>query len=516
MRINTETLVGLFMISAVAVFLFMSFKIGVVRFDAVRYAQYVTYFSDVSGLNEKADIVVAGVKVGWVRKLSLVNKAKQVRVDMMIDRGSVLYSNAYGVIRQNGLLGTKYVEIIPGDASHSIMPPGSTLTKQNKPPVAIDELLASFKDIADNVQQVSASLKEVLGDRKGVDTMNNMIADMRSAFKGIENVTQPADALLKENNQKIHSIVSNLESLTISLRDRIPDAAKSIQDASVAFQTNIKDVSASFSRMSQPITDTVNKIKSGEGVLGALVSDEKMLKDVKMSINSVKNYFDYVDRLGIDFDMHVESMYGRGNDLDFKDSKGYMNMLVSPSEDYYYLLGITSSYDGIIKRTRTDQQWYNQEKQPMVPDYTPMENWAKLYFAPVRQEYVRHYDAFTWNLQFARTIGRFGFRAGLFESTFGMGVDYDVPLLSDARWLTTLEAYRFYEFLPETLEGRSNFAIERSHLKWLNRIYFNDSLYFVFGADDIISKYNKNYFVGMGLAFGDDNIKYILPKLGVG
>ena len=103
MRINTETVVGLFMLSAVAVFLFMSFKIGIVRFDAVKYAQYVMYFSDVSGLNEKADVVVAGVKVGWVRKLSLVNKARQVRVDMMIDRTTSLYSNAYGIVRQNGL-----------------------------------------------------------------------------------------------------------------------------------------------------------------------------------------------------------------------------------------------------------------------------------------------------------------------------------------------------------------------------------------------------------------------------
>ena len=54
----------------------------------------------------------------------------------------------------------------------------------------------------------------------------------------------------------------------------------------------------------------------------------------------------------------------------------------------------------------------------------------------------------------------------------------------------------------------------RAHLKWFNKMYMTRNVYFSFGADDFISKYNKNAFFGMGLQFSDDNLKYFLAKLG--
>lgn len=63
-----ETIVGLFMLTAISIFIYMSFKMGICRLDTVRYAQYSTYFRDVSGLREKADVCISGVRVGWVEK----------------------------------------------------------------------------------------------------------------------------------------------------------------------------------------------------------------------------------------------------------------------------------------------------------------------------------------------------------------------------------------------------------------------------------------------------------------
>ncbi len=516
MRITTETVVGLFMLSALSVFLFMSFKIGIVRFDTLRYAHYVAYFSDVSGLDEKAKILIAGVPVGWVKKLSLVNRAKQVRVDMMIDRVSTLYGNAYGIVRQNGLLGTKYIEIIPGDAAHAILPAGSTLMKPSKPSVAIDELLSTFKEIADNVQQVSLSLRQAIGDKNGVETLQNMITEARHAFKSIHKAADSTQKLFDTNNEKIHNLISNLESLSTSLREKLPEAATAFKEGSDALKQGIKDITASFDKTSQPITEAATKIHSGKGLLGALINDEVMLQEVKTSLHTVKDYFNYIDRLAIDFDVHVESMYGRGNDIKFKDSKGFANVIVTPSEDYFYLAGIVSSYNGIVKRIRKDKQFFDQEGHQMIPDYTELPAWARYEYAARREEWDRVYDAATWNIQLGRKFGRLTFRAGLFESSFGLGVDYDIPLNCDARWTTTFEAYRFYEFLPHTLQGEMKFDIDRPHLRWLNRVFFNDSFYFAFGADDFISKFNANYFVGCGLSFEDNNIKYIVPRVSLG
>jgi len=50
----------------------MGFKIGAFRFDRAQYNKYVMYFEDISGLSRKADVKIAGVKVGWVEKINLI------------------------------------------------------------------------------------------------------------------------------------------------------------------------------------------------------------------------------------------------------------------------------------------------------------------------------------------------------------------------------------------------------------------------------------------------------------
>lgn len=519
MRISTETIVGLFILSAFSIFLFMSFKIGVWRLDTVKFAHYVTYFSDVSGLTEKSEIVISGVKVGWVQKLSLVSKYRQVRVDLMLERNSNLHTNSYGVIKQAGLFGNKYIEIFPGDPSLPILAHGSTLMRPNKSSVSIDDLITTCKEIADNINQVTNSIKKVIGEEDGgVSKINNLIDGASNAFKAIEKTAKSIENVFDENNGEIHTLITNLKDIAGNIREKLPSTLDSIKKGADSFEKNISEISESFKETIDPIKEAANRIHSGKGLVGALINDEKMLKEVKTTIHGIKHYFEYVDKLGIDFDVHLESMHSRGNDLDFKDAKGVANILIRPSEDFYYLLGITSSYAGNIKRYRIDRRWLDEQKNELVPSHIlPNDSsmqWAKLKYAPVKEKYIRHFDSNSLNLQIGRELGNISLRAGLFESTFGFGVDYNIPLNSDeATWITTLEMYRFYDFFSHTLDGRMKFDYDRPHLKWLNRVFFNDSLYFAFGADDFVSRFNKNFFVGMGMSFENDDIKYLAPKI---
>jgi len=54
---------------------------------------------------------------------------------------------------------------------------------------------------------------------------------------------------------------------------------------------------------------------------------------------------------------------------------------------------------------------------------------------------------------------------------------------------------------------------KRPHLKWINRMFFMNNIYFTLGADDFASKRNASVFAGLGVRFGDDNVKYILSSM---
>ena len=94
----------------------------------------------------------------------------------------------------------------------------------------------------------------------------------------------------------------------------------------------------------------------------------------------------------------------------------------------------------------------------------------------------------------------------IFEGFAGVGVDIDLPFNKDGfRWVTSFEAF--------DMVGWNKLNDRRPHLKWINRMYILRNIYFTFGADDFVSKHNASGFLGGGIRFGDDDIKYILSSI---
>ncbi|HEB41866.1 MAG TPA: MCE family protein, partial [Candidatus Dependentiae bacterium] len=93
MQAKIETRVGIFVLAALGVFIYMGFKIGAFRFDRAKYNKYIMYFEDISGLSRKADVKIAGVRIGWVEKINLVpNHDLRAEAEVMILKSYTLYN----------------------------------------------------------------------------------------------------------------------------------------------------------------------------------------------------------------------------------------------------------------------------------------------------------------------------------------------------------------------------------------------------------------------------------------
>ena len=113
MQGKIETQVGIFVLVALGIFAYMGFHVGAFRFDRANYYNYSMTFNDISGVSRKAEVKIAGVKVGWVESIDLLkNGTVQAQVNVMVLKDYNLYSDSYGVVRQEGLLGPKYLEIV--------------------------------------------------------------------------------------------------------------------------------------------------------------------------------------------------------------------------------------------------------------------------------------------------------------------------------------------------------------------------------------------------------------------
>jgi hypothetical protein len=170
------------------------------------------------------------------------------------------------------------------------------------------------------------------------------------------------------------------------------------------------------------------------------------------------------------------------------------------------------SEKGVIQRIdrQKDYTYRTTERQKfdvfdrVYPESLHLTNWQKLWLdAGVREEKIKNLrDKGTFGVQVGKIFGDVALRAGMIDGFTGIGIDVDIPFRTDLfRWITTFELY--------DLSGRGRIGDRRPHLKWLNKIYVMRHLYVTFGADDFISKQNANGFYGVGLRFGDDDLKYL-------
>ena len=113
-------------------------------------------------------------------------------------------------------------------------------------------------------------------------------------------------------------------------------------------------MAAQLDNVGRPIGDIACKINEGQGVLGQLVNDETTARDLRSAISGVKTYFNKIDRIALIFDIHTESMVGPYQHHCFNDNKGYANLRIHPTEDYFYLAGLVSAQSGRIERVEKD------------------------------------------------------------------------------------------------------------------------------------------------------------------
>lgn len=544
MHSNIETRVGVFVLGALAIFIYMGFSIGVFRFDRGNYYSYTIGFKDISGLVRKAEVKIAGVKVGWVEDILLQPDSHQkAQAKVMVHKQYRLYENAYGTVRQDGLLGPKYIELVPGTPGLSKLEPGVMLREPSQEPVSMDGLMREFSAIASNVKEVSAAFSSAFGGDIGSDRLRGLVEHLSIAANHIASVSQVLERSFVNNEEHLTTLLqlgSTINRVVEKLESEVlPGFNASINSIAAVFDrdfgriatnvevvTNTIDGAASEARDGlHTLGSVATKIDEGQGLVGKLINEDEVYRDLKTAADGIRKYITKLDRLQIVIDAHSESMITPAENYFWEDNKGYFEARVFPQEDYFLLFQYMQSEKGFLERKekiknysyrpgcfaedcqdfeqRTGQYW-----DPVYVDELDISPGFRLLdTAGVREEKIRFLrDKGRFGVQFGKIFGDFALRAGIIDGFVGGGVDIDVPFRTDMfRWVSTFELF--------DINGRNRIEDRRPHAKWLNKMYFMRNLYFTFGADDFISKHNKSLFYGVGFRFGDDDLKYLMSGL---
>lgn len=131
----TEIVVGLFVLAGILCAGYLAIRLG--KLEAFGNSGYVVYadFANVAGLRRGDSVEIAGVGVGRVDSLTLVED--RARLALRIDPGVAIQEDAIASVRARGLIGDKFIAISPG-ASDRNVPDGGRIRDTESPPDITD------------------------------------------------------------------------------------------------------------------------------------------------------------------------------------------------------------------------------------------------------------------------------------------------------------------------------------------------------------------------------------------
>ena len=167
-----ELKVGMFILVGIVILIFIIFSIGDINISRVGYPLKVT-FSFAAGLGTSAPVRLAGVGVGRVDGIRVMynerDKKTYAEVHTWIQEGTKIEKDANVTINTLGLLGEKYLEILPGTPGSSLVEKDGTMAGQD--PAMMEKVTENLVKISDSVATITERLK------KGEGTIGKLLTE---------------------------------------------------------------------------------------------------------------------------------------------------------------------------------------------------------------------------------------------------------------------------------------------------------------------------------------------------
>jgi phospholipid/cholesterol/gamma-HCH transport system substrate-binding protein len=505
-KLSAKAKVGLLVIVGSVLLVLMTFAVGKYEFGKKEGYTLQADFDSVAGLDIKSSVRMAGVKIGLVDKVELEDS--RAKVTLRINPEVKIQRGTEAMIKTMGLLGEKYVEFVPAKKGRSLKPStvGAAYYQDGErveatvSPSDVDKLINQLSSISDDIKQVTASLSQVFGTERGARSMEDMLNDLRQTTANIKDFSNTLRSNGSEMVMSLNNLVASLNGVVGENRDSIKVTMENIKDFSSTLQSdggemvmrlnelvaslngvvdenrgnlkvtmeNIKEASKSAELALTSIDNAARKIDRGEGTIGKLVNDESMYNNIDSAAKGVSDYTSRIERM--------KTIVGFREEYMFSKSKGYVTLEFKPRWDQYYIFEVTSDPYGYYKQTRTS----------FIPGSTV-----------VTETYE---DKFKFSLEFAKRWSNLALRFGLIESTGGVGADY---FAYDDRIKFSVEAWNFNDTNPEP-------GNEHAHVKATAGLRLGKAAFVEAGYDNILNSRRASPFVGLGLRFDDEDLKYLM------
>ncbi len=271
------------------------------------HLEYHTSLANVEGLTDGAAVNMDGVKVGFVKRITLPRDPANplIRVTFSVQKvyDSRIRQDTRATVKTLGLLGEKYLALTAGSADQPPVPPGGLVQGQSPP--EISQFLAGGEDLMDNLLAISASLRVILqrveagegllGDltrnpehgepigetmRRTLDTTNTIL-DRIEKGQGLLGMLVTDDPRVKSMLAELEDTVRTLRQVSLRVRKDMdnPESTYAALMRDPEGRKRIEETLEAVHEASLALEAAAEELSSGQGTLPRLLSDRKYADD---------------------------------------------------------------------------------------------------------------------------------------------------------------------------------------------------------------------------------------------
>lgn len=167
-----ELKVGVFILIGIAILFMIVFSVGDVNLSKTGYRIKVQ-FNFANGIGSSAPVRLAGVGVGQVQGIKVKydenDKRTKAELNVWINDKTKIEEDSKVTINTLGLLGEKYLEIIPGTSGARLLKANDTIVGHD--PVPTEKIYENLASLSDSVKVIVERLK------KGEGTIGKLLVE---------------------------------------------------------------------------------------------------------------------------------------------------------------------------------------------------------------------------------------------------------------------------------------------------------------------------------------------------
>jgi phospholipid/cholesterol/gamma-HCH transport system substrate-binding protein len=296
---SIEVRVGLFVLICLAAVAGLIIKFGKLeRFSTDTY-NIIVVFPNVGGIVRDANVMYAGIPVGKVRDIKLTEVgALRVHVTLAIYKNYTIRRDAKFVINQSGLLGDRYVDVVPQSATAAMLKPGEEV--EGTSTVDLTEAIRGVVDVLHQtggtiarvdelIRRTDAAIKRIDEMVLTTQTLNHVNSSLANIDTTTSNAVELTATLRSVVDDSRHSISNTLGEFSLAAGD-VRDASKRVQTLVASNEDELSATASNLAASTARLNVILESLQKGEGTAGKLLTDPTLHSELVRLVQNWRRF----------------------------------------------------------------------------------------------------------------------------------------------------------------------------------------------------------------------------------